>query len=96
MKSIQVIVRLKTTPEQLDDAKKLLISLIKPIHDNPNNLEFRVMQDTNNLTQFTLIESWSSFEAIKEHSKRDFMIQFDKVKATIFESSSAEIVNEFE
>ncbi|KRN98432.1 putative quinol monooxygenase [Companilactobacillus kimchiensis] len=95
MENIQVIVRLKTTPSQLEDAKELLISLIKPIHANPNNLEFRVMQDTNDLTQFTLLESWSSFEAIKEHSKLDFMVQFAKVKDTIFETSSAEIVNEF-
>jgi len=91
---IQVIVRLKTTQNNILKAIELLDGLIEPTRSNPKNREFRVMQDLNDTTQFTLIEHWEDMEAVKEYGNMQFMLDFSAVKDTIFPISSAEIVEE--
>lgn len=92
---IQVVVRLKTTEPNIQKAEELLAGLIEPIHANPKNTEFRVMQDVHDLTQFTLIENWEGLAAVKEHAQMPFMQYFAAVKDELFVEQTSEIIKEY-
>lgn len=93
--TIKVVVRLKTTEKDLAEDTRILTDLVKPTRSNPGNIEFRVLQDTNDATQFTLIENWQSMAAVDSHAKEDYMAEFTAKKDQLFPISTGEIVREF-
>lgn len=94
--SLTVVVRLQTTTDHLTAATKVLADLIKPTRANPDCDEFRVLQDTNNQLQFTLIEQWHSIDAVKAHGASDYMQTFMAQKTLLFPVSNSEIVTEYQ
>jgi quinol monooxygenase YgiN len=91
---VWVIVRGRTRPDQVEQAKIALMKIADPIRANPDCLEFRVYQDREDPRSFVLWERWVSEEALFAHGKRDYMAEYMAQKDTIFENIGGDFLQE--
>ncbi|UAJ81205.1 antibiotic biosynthesis monooxygenase [Leifsonia sp. ZF2019] len=90
---IRVIIRLTADREHIEDAARLLDSIVEPSRANPDCLEFRVFRDAGDPAVFTLYEHWTSFAANRVHAGMDYMAEFVATSDEIF-TSEATFVHE--
>ncbi|MDT2661030.1 antibiotic biosynthesis monooxygenase [Enterococcus hulanensis] len=61
---------------------------------NPDNFEFRLLQDKNNSNIFILMEKWKSMDTVAAHGKRDYMTEFVPQKDELFDTLDRTLVQE--
>jgi quinol monooxygenase YgiN len=65
---IHVLARHRARPETVDDVRQILLSLIAPSRAEPGCLKYELLQNADDPTDFTFVETFASDEALKEHA----------------------------
>ena len=73
-KQINVIAIFISKPENIDETKKLLSSMLGPCRKIPGCLDYHAFQDDNNHNKFLFVETWASQDAVDAHLKSDYFV----------------------
>ena len=73
MSHIHVIARHRARPEAVNEVRQILLSLIKPSRAEPGCLKYELLQNADDPTDFTFVETFASGEALKEHAAAPYI-----------------------
>ncbi len=65
--TVRVVARLIAFPNKVEDAKALLLGLLEPTRKEPGCLQYNLLQNQADPTDFTFVEEWTSNEALDTH-----------------------------
>ena len=65
--TLNVIARIKARPEKVNELRSVLSSLIEPTCKEPGCLSYKLLQNNEDPTDFTLVEEWQSNAALESH-----------------------------
>jgi quinol monooxygenase YgiN len=64
---IRVVARVIALPDKVEQLKAVLIELIEPTRAEPGCIQYELLQNITNPTDFTFVEEWSSVTALENH-----------------------------
>jgi quinol monooxygenase YgiN len=65
--TLRVIARVKARPGKVNELLSVLNSLVEPTRKEPGCLSYKLLQNNEDPTDFTLIEEWQSNTALESH-----------------------------
>ena len=65
--TLRVIARVKARPDKVNELRSVLSSLVEPTCKEPGCLSYKLLQNNEDPTDFTLIEEWQSNAALESH-----------------------------
>jgi quinol monooxygenase YgiN len=65
--TLRVIARVKAHPGKVNELLSVLSSLVEPTRKEPGCLSYKLLQNNEDPTDFTLIEEWQSNTALESH-----------------------------
>jgi quinol monooxygenase YgiN len=65
--TLRVIARAKARPGKVNELLSVLNSLVEPTRKEPGCLSYKLLQNNEDPTDFTLIEEWQSNTALESH-----------------------------
>jgi len=71
--SIHILARHRAKPDAVDEIRHILLSLIKPSRAEPGCLKYELLQNADDPTDFTFVETFASDEALKEHAAAPYI-----------------------
>ena len=71
--SIHVIARHWARPETVDEVHRILLSLIEPSRAEPGCLKYELLQNADDPTAFTFVETFASESAVQEHAAAPYI-----------------------
>ena len=71
--SIHILARHRAKPDAVDEVRQILLSLIKPSRAEPGCLKYELLQNADDPTDFTFVETFASDEALKEHAAAPYI-----------------------
>src|SRR4030067_3131187 len=84
--SLRVVARVKARPNKVNELLSVLSSLVEPTRKEPGCLSYELMQNNEDLTDFTLIEEWQSNTALESHFAtkhfKDAMVKLSNLVAS--------------
>jgi quinol monooxygenase YgiN len=66
--SLGVIARLKVRPEKIEEARRVLGSLVEPTRAEQGCLRYELLQNRDDATEFTFVEEWENAAALARHA----------------------------
>ncbi len=66
-KKIRVVARLIAFPDKVKEAKALLLGLVEPTRKEAGCLQYDLLQNQADPTDFTFVEEWESDEILDAH-----------------------------
>lgn len=78
--SIRVVARVIALPERVEQTLAVLIELIEPTRAEVGCLQYDLLQNTSDPTDFTFVEEWASITALETHFNS---LHFQKAKRKI-------------
>src|SRR6476661_2328849 len=73
--TLRVIVFITAKPDQVDAMRRLLVSLIAPSRAERGCLGYELLQNTNDPTDFTVVEEWESEQHYGGHFEAEHIKQ---------------------
>jgi len=73
--TLRVIVFITAKPDQVDAMRRLLVSLIAPSRAERGCLGYELLQNTNDPTDFTVLEEWESEQHYGGHFEAEHIKQ---------------------
>lgn len=70
---IHILARHRARPDAVDEVRQILLSLIKPSRAEPGCLKYELLQNADDPTDFTFVETFASDEALKEHAAAPYI-----------------------
>lgn len=64
---VRVVARLIANPDRVEDLKTLLLSLIEPTRQEDGCIQYELLQNHSDPTDFTFVEIWESDRALDAH-----------------------------
>ena|SRR5687768_292857 len=71
METLRVVAHLRAKPDKVEETKQALSELIKPTRDETGCIEYELMQNTADPTDFTFVEEWSGNDALDAHLRTE-------------------------
>lgn len=65
--TVRVVARLVAFPNQVEAAKALLLSLVEPTRQEAGCIQYDLLQNQADPTDFTFVEEWASAAALDNH-----------------------------
>lgn len=65
--SVRVVARVIALPDKIEQLKAVLIELIEPTRAEVGCIQYDLLQNTSDPTDFTFVEEWSSTAALEAH-----------------------------
>lgn len=65
--TLRVIARVQARPGKTNELLSVLSSLVEPTRKEPGCLSYKLLQNNEDPTDFTLIEEWQSNTALESH-----------------------------
>ncbi|MGF2034304.1 MAG: putative quinol monooxygenase [Nostoc sp. CmiVER01] len=65
--TIRVVARITALPNKVEELKAVLLELIEPSRQEAGAINYELLQNQYDLTDFTFIEEWTSHEALTTH-----------------------------
>jgi quinol monooxygenase YgiN len=65
--TLRVIARVKAHPDKVNELRSVLSSLVEPTCKEPGCLSYKLLQNNEDPTDFTLVEEWQSNAALESH-----------------------------
>ncbi|MBN3940198.1 MAG: putative quinol monooxygenase [Nostoc sp.] len=65
--TIYIVARLIALPNKVEELKALLLELIEPARQEAGAIEYKLLQNQDDPTDFTFVEEWTSDEALNTH-----------------------------
>ena len=73
MSNVHVIARHWARPETVEEVRQILLSLIQPSRAEPGCLKYELLQQINDPTDFTFVETFANEEALKLHAAAPYI-----------------------
>jgi quinol monooxygenase YgiN len=73
MSTIHVIARHRARPETIEEVRRILLSLLEPSRAEPGCLKYELLQNADDPTDFTFVETFASDDALKEHAAAPYI-----------------------
>ncbi len=70
---IQVIARHFARPDTVDDVRRILLSLIEPSRAEPGCVKYELLQNADDPTDFTFVETFAGEDALKLHAAAPYI-----------------------
>jgi quinol monooxygenase YgiN len=70
---IHVIARHWARPDTVAEVRRLLLELLKPSRAEPGCLKYELLQNADDPTDFTFVETFASEDALKEHAAAPYI-----------------------
>lgn len=67
MGTVRVVARITALPDRVDALKAVLLGLVGPTRQEPGCIEYQLLQNTAEPTDFTFVEHWQNDAAIDAH-----------------------------
>jgi quinol monooxygenase YgiN len=71
--SIHILARHFARPETVDQVRRILLSLIEPSRAEAGCLKYELLQNTDDPTDFTFVETFASEDALKMHAAAPYI-----------------------
>jgi quinol monooxygenase YgiN len=68
MSRIHILARHRANPNAVDLVRQILLSLIEPSRAEPGCLKYDLLQNADDPTDFTFVETFADDEALKAHA----------------------------
>ncbi|MGE5659361.1 MAG: putative quinol monooxygenase [Actinomycetota bacterium] len=65
--TIRVVARLEALPDKVEELKALLLSVIEPTRQEPGCIQYKLLQNQADPTDFTFVEEWESHDLLDAH-----------------------------
>jgi quinol monooxygenase YgiN len=65
--SLRVVAILRAKPDQANEVREILKSLIEPTRQESGCITYELLQNNADLSEFTFVEEWGSNEALDAH-----------------------------
>ncbi|MBD2576698.1 antibiotic biosynthesis monooxygenase [Oscillatoria sp. FACHB-1406] len=65
--NLRVVARLCAYPDKIEELKTLLLGLLEPTHQEAGCVQYDLLQNLDNPTDFTFVEEWESEAALASH-----------------------------
>jgi len=66
--NVRVVARVISTPESVEHVRKVLVAQVGPTREEDGCIQYDLMQNVADPTDFTFYEEWASVEALVAHS----------------------------
>jgi len=70
-KRIKVVTRIVAQPERVEDLQAVLRDLVEPTRAESGCLQYELLQNVSDPTDFTFVQEWESKEAFEAHLNTD-------------------------
>ncbi|MEH1768186.1 putative quinol monooxygenase [Nostoc sp.] len=65
--TIRIVAHIIALPNKVEELKVVLLELIEPTHQEAGVIEYKLLQNQDDPTDFTFVEEWVSSEALNTH-----------------------------
>jgi quinol monooxygenase YgiN len=65
--TIRVVARLAAFPDKVEEVRALLLGLIEPTRQEAGFIQYNLLQNQEDPTDFTFVEEWESHAALDAH-----------------------------
>ncbi|MEH2261001.1 putative quinol monooxygenase [Nostoc sp.] len=65
--TIRIVARIIALPNKVEELKAVLLELIEPTRQEVGTIEYKLLQNQYDPTDFTFVEEWASSEALNTH-----------------------------
>lgn len=65
--SLRVVARVVALPDKIEALKAVLLALVKPTRQEVGCLQYDLLQNQEDLTDFTFVEQWESLQHLQSH-----------------------------
>ena len=65
--TIRIVARVIALPNKVEELKAVLLELIEPSRQEAGAIEYKLLQNQDDPTDFTFIEEWTSDEVLNTH-----------------------------
>ena len=65
--TLRVVARIKARPEKVNELLSALSGLVEPTRKEPGCIQYSLLQNNEDSTDFTLIEEWQDGKALESH-----------------------------
>ncbi|WP_442937325.1 putative quinol monooxygenase [Nostoc sp.] len=65
--TIRIVAHIIALPNKVEELKAVLLELIEPIRQEAGVIEYKLLQNQDDPTDFTFVEEWASSEALNTH-----------------------------
>ncbi|UJR13603.1 hypothetical protein I4U23_000616 [Adineta vaga] len=72
---VYVVADLWPFPEKAKEAKKILVEVVPEAKKERSCLKYELCENYNDRAQFTLLQAWSTEEALENHLKGELIIK---------------------
>ena len=73
MSNVHVVARHRARPETVDQVRRILLELIPLSRSEPGCLKYELLQNADDPTDFTFVETFASDEALKTHASAPYI-----------------------
>ena len=73
MSPIHILARHRAHPETVDEVRRILLELIAPSRAEPGCLKYELLQNLDDPTDFTFVETFASDDALKAHAASPYV-----------------------
>ncbi|CAD5923347.1 Putative monooxygenase Rv0793 [Planktothrix tepida] len=64
---LKVIARVVALPDKIEPLKAVLLALVEPTRQESGCLQYDLLQNQEDLTDFTFVEEWESLQHLQNH-----------------------------
>lgn len=64
---VRVVARIVAKPDKVDELREVLARLIEPTHAEPGCIQYEMLQNNADPTDFTFVEHWESDASLDAH-----------------------------
>ncbi|AVH69388.1 putative quinol monooxygenase [Nostoc sp. 'Lobaria pulmonaria (5183) cyanobiont'] len=65
--TIRIVAHIIALPNKVEELKAVLLELIEPTRQEAGAIEYKLLQNQNDPTDFTFVEEWTSDEVLNTH-----------------------------
>lgn len=73
MTLVHVIARHRARPETVEQVREILLSLIEPSRSEPGCLKYELLQNADDPTDFTFVETFAGDDALRIHAAAPYI-----------------------
>ena len=73
--NVRVVARVVARPDKVDELREVLLGLLGPTRSEAGCIQYDLLQNATDPTDFTFVEEWTSFSALEAHLGSDHLQQ---------------------
>ena len=71
--NVRVVARVVAQPDKVEELRSVLVGLLAPTRAEEGCIQYDLLQNATDPTDFTFVEEWTSFSALEAHLGSDHL-----------------------